>query len=82
MGRRKSTRRGGKSATGLRKPVRRHTTIHKPGTGEQRRVAAQAPAKKAARRSLDTGIGAKYAILVSVAVILVSAGAGFVVTDT
>ncbi len=82
MGRRKSPRRGGKATTGLRKPVRRHTAIHKPGTAEHRRVAAQAPAKKPARRSLDTGIGAKYAILVSVAVILVSAGAGFVVTDT
>ena len=82
MGKRKSTRRAGKSTTGLRKPVRRHTAVHKPGTGEQRRLAPQAPAKKAARRSLDTGIGAKYAVLVSVAVILVSAGAGFVVTGT
>lgn len=93
MGKHKSTRRGGKPKTGPRakagpKPktgsrqaIRRQTTIFKPGTAEQRRVAAQAPGGKGGRRPLDVGIGAKYAGVISLAIVAVVVAAGVSVTS-
>ena len=81
MGKRKSTRRGKKPKTDARQVVRRPTAVHRPATGEQRRVAAPG-GKSAKRSSMDMGLGAKYAAVVAAAIIVVTAGAAFSVTDS